>query len=115
MLQSDQTDKMCPALVSSVQQRPNERMNEWMNEHTCMHDFTNLEQGAGCLLLSEGAKEGKNLELQSPNRRAPKSQESGNVSGDNYATMNHCCLANSSFWLEDTWKPKGMFPNILMI
>lgn len=49
---------MCPALVSSVQQRPNERMNERMNEHTCMHDFTNLEQGAECL-LSKGAKEGR--------------------------------------------------------
>lgn len=42
----------------------------------------------------KGAKEEKNLELLSPNRRAPKSQESGNVSCDNYGTMNHCYLAS---------------------
>lgn len=61
---------MCPTLMSGAQQM----LNEWMNGHTCMYISTDVEREAECLLLLKGVKEGRNLKLYSPNRKAPKSQ-----------------------------------------
>lgn len=45
-----------------------------MNGHTRMHISTDFEREAECLLLLKGPKEGRNLKLYFPKRRAPKSQ-----------------------------------------
>ena len=39
-----------------------------------MYISTDVEREAECLLLLKGVKEGRNLKLFSPNRKAPKSQ-----------------------------------------
>lgn len=39
-----------------------------------MHISTDFEREAECLLLLKGPKEGRNLKLYFPKRRAPKSQ-----------------------------------------